>query len=795
LAKSVIIGSAFLVATTFGAATAADLPIAVKASPPTAAPWSWTGFYIGGHIGAAVENSTLADPFGAVPFGDNVRSPAFIGGGQVGGNYQIGNVVLGAEADLSWANSSGDNTCFGVSGVPFSASNCSVAPDLFGALTGRLGYAFGRTLVYAKGGAAWEHNNVGMIVNENPGGHILTSATSYDAWGWTAGGGVEYALAPAWSLKLEYNYLGFGTSSVATPYVPGNPLAGHPVGPIAGLSDNIQEVKLGINYRIGADPTLWPAGALVPPVMSFMPLKAPPLAASGWEIEGGARYMFSTARDQWDLGGSFKRPASTLNSRLTWNNMLTNSAELYGRVDTPWNVFLSGFIATGGTVSGGQNDEDFNIGGRYNNTFSTNNGSINYAVGDVGYDVLRSADFKVGPFVGYTLFNQYIFKYGCQQIANPLGNCIAGGISAPIPSSQLIGSEDMTWQGVRTGLSAQVKLADRWTLTADVAYLPYVTANWLDDHLDRNLQIQMQGRGVGVQTQAVLTYDITDRLNVGIGARYWAMWTNVATADFIPGNLQPNRNAIELAGAFVQLGYRFAPGDPVAAISSAYAGMPILLKAAAAPVPANNWTGPYVGVEGGGVWGESQFIGQTTASGRPTSPATPWFGVNGGLIGGTVGYNSQFAHIFVYGLEGDMSWVDARGSASQIAPFNTNQTASTKEDWLATARARIGVTPAGGWLVYATGGLAAADVKASILPSLAFTGEHHFRAGWTAGGGVEAAIIGNWSAKLEYLFVGLEDHGYFVSTPNIPNQTNRAGGVPLSNNIVRGGINYKIDWL
>ena len=79
--------------------------------------------------------------------------------------------------------------------------------------------------------------------------------------------------------------------------------------------------------------------------------------------------------------------------------------------------------------------------------------------------------------------------------------------------------------------------------------------------------------------------------------------------------------------------------------------------------------------------------------------------------------------------------------------------------------------------------------------SFTFTAEHHVRPGWTAGGGVEAAIVGNWSAKLEYLFVGLEDHGYFVPTPNIPNQTNRAGGVPLNNNIVRGGINYKIDWL
>ena len=163
-----------------------------------------------------------------------------------------------------------------------------------------MGYAFGRTLVYAKGGAAWEHTNVDMAVNNNPGQHFLASANSYSEWGWTAGGGVEYALTPAWSLKLEYDYLGFGTANVATPYVPGNRLPGRPVGPIAGLSSDVQEVKLGINYKLGADPTLWPTAASVPPVMSFLPLKAPTLAASGWEIEGGARYMFSSGRAQWE---------------------------------------------------------------------------------------------------------------------------------------------------------------------------------------------------------------------------------------------------------------------------------------------------------------------------------------------------------------------------------------------------------------------------------------------------------------------------------------------------------------
>jgi len=786
--------SALLITTSLIAANAADLP--VKAPPPAPPlPWSWTGFYIGGHIGGALENSNLQDPFGPVSFGDSVTTTAFIAGGQIGGNYQIGNVVLGAEADLSWATSRGDETCFGLVGGAFFASNCSVDPTLFSTFTGRLGYAFGRTLVYAKGGAAWEHTDVDMAVNNNPGQHFLASANSFGEWGWTAGGGVEYALTPAWSLKLEYDYLGFGSANVATPYVPGNPLPGHPVGPIAGLSSDVQEVKLGINYKLGADPTPWPADASVPLVMSFLPLKAPPPGASGWEIDGGGRYMFSSGRAQWEQANGPQSPPTWLSSsKLTWSNLQTNSAELFGRVDTPWNVFLSGFIGVGATFSGGQNDEDFNSPPpltAYNNTFSTNNGSINYAVVDLGYDVLRAADFKVGPFVGYTVFHQYIFKSGCQQIASATGNCSALDLSdLPIPSSQLIGLEDMTWQALRIGLSAEVRLADRWKLAADAAYLPYVSFNWLDDHLQRNLQVQMWGQGIGVQTQALLSYDVTDRLSIGVGGRYWAMWSTSAQASYIypapqqPSLPIPNRNSVDLLGVFTQVSYRFDP-DRTIAVKPGGLAWPFF-KAPVAPA-AYNWTGLYGGVEGGGVLGQSKQIGQLTD--RTTADSTPWFNVDGGLVGGTIGYNSQFARIFVYGLEGDMSWVDARGSAQQIAPFRSDQTGVTTEDWLGTARVRMGVTPANGWLVYGTGGLAVADVGASVVGD--FAAEYHVRAGWTAGGGIEAAIIGNWSAKLEYLFVGLEDHAYFVPTPNDPNRSNRAGGVPLDNNIVRVGINYR----
>jgi opacity protein-like surface antigen len=742
---------------------------------------SWTGLYVGAHVGGALENAAFGDPFGVAVFGDSVRSPAFIAGGQASANYQIGNAVIGAQADLSWAQSSGDSTCFGIAGGKFYASNCSVHPDLFGTITGRLGYAFGRNLLYAKAGGAVELNNVDFIVNGNPGSHVLTSSNRYGTWGWTAGGGLEYALTPAWSLNIEYDYLNFNNQNVATPYVPGNPLPNKPVGPIAGLSNDVQEVKLGVNYKFGSDPTPSPAAQPA----DLWSLKALPAAAAGWEFEAGPRYMYSWGRAQWDLGNTFAHPGNMLVSRLTWSGLMTNSAELYGRVDTPWNVFVSGFVGHGDTASGGQNDEDFNAQVPYRNTSSTNDGSIGYGVIDVGYDVLRDVDYKVGPFAGYTYFSQDIFKSGCQQIASPLVNCVQ-----PIPDSQLIGLEDMTWQGLRVGLSGQTRLTDRLKLTADAAYLPYVTFNWLDDHVQRNLQFQQWGQGIGVQAQAVLSYDLTDRLNLGIGARYWAMWADSADVRTIStgslGSPRPNRNAIEMAGAFVQAGYKFLPDSSHIVEPVAYWLAPNYTT----PGSGYDWSGLYAGLTGGGVWGESKQIGQTTS--RHTADVTPWFDVNGGLFGGTLGYNSGFAQIWVFGLEGDLSLVTAAGQAQQIPPFNVTQVASTKEDWLGTARARLGITPADRWLVYASGGLAVADVEASITPST-FGSESHTRTGWTAGGGIEVAVTDKLSAKLEYLHIGLENQAYFVPTPNNPNVTNRAGGVPLNDEIVRAGINYKLD--
>jgi opacity protein-like surface antigen len=138
----------------------------ISKGPPVPAPlaWFWTGFYVGGHVGAAVGTANFADPFGSSIFGDNVTTPGFLAGGQIGYNWQVPNSpwVLGVEGDISGLVSNGTNTCLAFSGL-FVSANCSSRPDVTGTLTGRVGYAFGpsgTTLIYAKGGGAWAHDNI-----------------------------------------------------------------------------------------------------------------------------------------------------------------------------------------------------------------------------------------------------------------------------------------------------------------------------------------------------------------------------------------------------------------------------------------------------------------------------------------------------------------------------------------------------------------------------------------------------------------------------------------------------------
>jgi outer membrane immunogenic protein len=181
-----------------------------------------------------------------------------------------------------------------------------------------------------------------------------------------------------------------------------------------------------------------------------------------------------------------------------------------------------------------------------------------------------------------------------------------------------------------------------------------------------------------------------------------------------------------------------------------------------------NWTGFYAGINGGYGFGTSDWD-VPSISNKP----------KGGLIGGTVGYNWQSGAI-VYGLEGDFDWADVKESVTCGALSR-----ETKNDWLATVRGRLGYA-FDRWPPYITGGGAFGNVKATSTNPAA-GGASNTQVGWTVGAGLEYAFLGNWSAKIEYLYVDLGSFHCGVTCAGAV-VTDK---VSLKENVVRAGLNYK----
>lgn len=200
----------------------------------------------------------------------------------------------------------------------------------------------------------------------------------------------------------------------------------------------------------------------------------------------------------------------------------------------------------------------------------------------------------------------------------------------------------------------------------------------------------------------------------------------------------------------------------VAAASAA--DLPRHMPTKAPPVyvpPTWSWTGPYVGINGGYGWGNSDFS-------APYSTGS--FSADGGVVGGTLGYNWQTGQV-VLGLEGDIDWSGMGGSASC-----GGTTCSVNNDWLSTVRGRLGYS-FGNFMPYVTGGLAVGNIKTDIA---GIGGGNDTKAGWAAGGGVEYHISGPWTAKVEYLHADLGRGGSVAGSD-----------ASFSTDMVRGGINYK----
>jgi outer membrane immunogenic protein len=223
-------------------AFAADLAVAPARMPTkavVATAYSWTGFYIGVHGGGGWNKFTGADPTIPGDPGSSVNGSGAVAGGQIGGNYQIGNVVLGVEGTYAWSDIKVSDGGPFAGGAGFTAT---FKNDYIATVAGRVGYAFDRVLIYGKGGAAFTRDR--LDANNGLAGALAGSATgSFDRTGWLAGVGVEWAFLPNWSVKAEYNYMGF-RSVTEVPTTTGN-LAASP----AAVKLDLQTAVIGINYK------------------------------------------------------------------------------------------------------------------------------------------------------------------------------------------------------------------------------------------------------------------------------------------------------------------------------------------------------------------------------------------------------------------------------------------------------------------------------------------------------------------------------------------------------------------
>ena len=201
-------------------------------------------------------------------------------------------------------------------------------------------------------------------------------------------------------------------------------------------------------------------------------------------------------------------------------------------------------------------------------------------------------------------------------------------------------------------------------------------------------------------------------------------------------------------------------------------GQPLPPPRAPAYVPFFTWNGFYTGINAGYAFGSSKWTDTVTHL------STGGFNVNGPMIGATVGYNLQLGW-FVVGVEGDADWTSIKGSTTINCP---NTTCKTANNWLGTARGRIGYA-FDRFMPYLTAGAAIGNIKGTVGAVNHFSAA---RVGWTGGVGVEYAFIDNWSVKLEYLYVDLGKATCAATCSGTD-----PFSVSFTTSVARAGVNYK----
>jgi hypothetical protein len=313
-----------------------------------------------------------------------------------------------------------------------------------------------------------------------------------------------------------------------TAAAPAAPAVASPAAPFAGLLKSADDIV---------------TGSLGNPSAPRMPPTFDQRFASPFTVEVGARYWYSTGQNRFAFTNNivpFGNPTSTLD----WDRMQGHSGEGFFRIDHQLShLYLKGIVGGGILHGGDMDDVDFLVNQiNFSNTTSQVNGNfLTYGIVDLGYSFdVPSAGVRYGLFVGYHYWRERMTASGvlCNATQIPSVGCPAGALIVPFNTS--VDVFDTTWNAVRVGGEVRYELGERWTVSGELAFVPYAWMTNDDSHLLRtdlgpSPNIITHGwRGVGAEAEAMINYKVLPHFDIGAGFRYWGIVSNSGSVEFGP---------------------------------------------------------------------------------------------------------------------------------------------------------------------------------------------------------------------------------------------------------------------
>lgn len=270
---------------------------------------------------------------------------------------------------------------------------------------------------------------------------------------------------------------------------------------------------------------------------SLPPEKQP----SQFAFEAGARYWYSSGSMNFAFSNGhplFGSPTSTLD----WLRLSSHSGEGFARLDhIPSGFFVKGVAGLGNIFDGSIIDRDFFIGQlKFSDTTSdVTNGRLSYGIFDVGWAFHPVPDIRIGFFAGYHYWNEKVTAKGLVcNMASPLGCASAGEVLIGYDVAVL--AYEPTWHAARVGVEGKFMIAQGWSVSGEIAAIPYAALQNKDSHLLRDdlgpapNVITKSTYAFGVEAELFLNYAVTPNIELSAGVRYWGLTARLGDVGFGP---------------------------------------------------------------------------------------------------------------------------------------------------------------------------------------------------------------------------------------------------------------------